>query len=678
MKFSNVAFLTLAALIAQDSMSEASSVAEARLSTPSGIIPETNPQIDPIETNASLPQPSVSTPEMFMVQEFSPSVSSSKTGEFIVASAVQPLSRSPQLSHSNQQKFNQVLSLTWLALLVETFSNRSSLSSNVNLATANTIIAQEITPDQPTDSQFNHTITLLNSLLIVAILSPVITMAFFWLLRRLVIREFVAEANRSLNRVDSLEQKITDSSEQSKQLAQELEAQIKVTQDSIDFLKREASASQASIEELKQLQLNLIQTLQKIKSEFQTKEQSNLIRFPLVNSQTISPRNSQVNLKNSSGFEEIFQLDSSTDFIADDYLKQGEALANENRYSEALTSFEKAIKMNPNLEEAWYNQGNILVRFSRYTEALKSYEKALEINSKKYEAWYNRGNVLVKLKRYSEALESYDRALSIQPKDDEAWHNRGVLLRKFKRYNEALDSYDKALEIQPNKYETWHNRGNVLGKLKRYSEAIISYDRAITIDAGKREVWLNRAVALCKLKHYDQAIASFEQAIGLDPTSPELWNMRASLLQQLGQYSEAIASFETAIQHKPDCYEAWLGKGSVLVQLKQYSEALSTYEKAISIQPEASEAWRHQGLLLEKLERYPDAIAAYDQAIKLQPNDAEAWRFRGALLSKLKNYQEAISSLGKAISIQKELRSVKIAATPEQQSLITSHQSPVI
>ncbi|MGB3190519.1 MAG: tetratricopeptide repeat protein [Limnoraphis sp.] len=670
MKLSNVAFLTLAALVAQDSVGEARSIPESLLSSSSGIIPAIDSKSDWIENLISQHIPSVSMPEMVMIQEFSPLRSQSTSDQgLILASAIQPLTPSNAFSQSNQQKLNQVLSRTWLALLVETFSDQNNLSSEVNLTLDDTNLAQKISPNDESESDFNRTITLLNSLLIIGILSPVITMAFFWLVRRLVIRELVTEANRGLNRVDGLEEQMAQSRHQSQQQAQQLEAQIKVTQDSINFLTQEASASQASIEELKQLQLNLIESLHKLKSDFKSKDHSNLIQFPGANnSHNNLPKRNQLNSNFPSEFDWSFQFNSSPDLIADDYLKQGEALNNDKRYSEALISFEKAAKMNPNLEEAWYNQGNILVRLNRYNEALKAYEKVVQIHPQKYEAWYNRGNVLVKLKRYSEALESYDHALAIQPNDDEAWHNRGALLRKFKRYDEALTSYDKALEIQPNKYETWHNRGNVLGKLKRYEEAIISYDRAITIDAGKREVWLNRAVALCKLKRYEQAIASFEQAIGLDPTSPELWNMRASLLHQLGRYSEAIDSFENAIEHQPNCYEAWLGKGSVLVQLKQYSEALETYEKAITIQPEASEAWRHKGLLFEKLEQYPDAIAAYDQAIKLQPNDAEAWRFRGALLSKLKNYQEAISSLGKAISIQKELRSVKITATTDPTS----------
>lgn len=664
MKLSNVTFLALAALVAQNSISEASSISEARLSTSSGIIPETDNKIDSIEAIASQQMPSVSTPEMLIVQEFSPSISQPTTGNhLIVASAVQPLPRSAQLSQFNQQKINSLFDNTWLALLVKTFSESDRpLSSNLHLATANATLSEQ--PTSQTDSEFNYTITLLNSLLIVVTLLPIVTMAFFWLVRRLIIRELVAEANRSLSQVDCLEEQIALSTEQSKLLAQELALQIQSAQESINFVKQEASASRTSIDQLHQLQLNSLQKIQKFHSDFNSREQSLLEKFNHHFS-----ANPQAKTPLPTDLDWDFQFSASPEFIADDYLKQGEALANENRYAEALALFEKAVKMNPGLDEAWYNQGNILVRFNRYNEALNAYEKVVQIQPKKSEAWYNRGNVLVKLKRYAEALESYDRSLQIQPNDDEAWHNRGALLRKFKRYDEALSSYDKALEIQPNKYETWHNRGNVLGKLQRYEEAIISYDRAITIDAGKREVWLNRAVALCKLKRYEQAIASFEQAIGLDPTSPELWNMRASLLQQLGQYSEAIASFETAIHHQPNCYEAWLGKGSVLVQIKQYSEALTAYEKAIELKPSASEVWRHQGLLLEKLEQYSEAIAAYDQAIKLEPNDAEAWRFRGALLSKLKNYQEAISSLGKAISIQKELRSIKTNTSPEQAAL---------
>ena len=664
MKFSNVAFLTLAALIAQDSMSEASSFPEVRLSNDSGLA-ATNSKIDQVTAHLLPAIPSVSLPEMFGVPEFSPSISPSISppagGENLLATgAVKPLISASKISPSSQQKLHRVLERTWLALLVETFSDRN-LSSEVNFANSNAAVAPEIGPSEETDSEFNRTITLLNTLLIIAILSPAITMAFFWLVRRLVIRELVTEANRNLNRVDSLEEKITESGEQFQHCSQELQEQIKAVQGAIDFLKQEASTSQVSLQELKDLQLNLLATLEKIESSVRPSQPSNLIPFPAQRADESNSKKAQFNPAFTPEIDWDFRLNYSADFIAEDYLRKGEVLAEERRYSEALAAFEKAVELNPNLEEAWYNKGNILVRMSRNTDALNAYEKLVKMHPEKSEVWYNRGNVLVKLKRYSEALESYDRALEIQPNDDEAWHNRGVLLRKFKRYGEALASYERALEIQPNKYETWHNRGNVLGKLKRYEEAIVSYDRAITIDAGKREVWLNRAVALCKLKRYEQAIASFEQAIGLDPTSAELWSMRGSLLQQLGQYSEAMDSFENAIQYKPNCYEAWLGKGSVLVELQQYLEALDAYEKAIELQPEASEAWRHRGQLLEKMERYSDAIAAYDQAIKLQPNDAEAWRFRGALLSKLKNYQEAISSLGKAISIQKELRSVKMA-----------------
>ena len=47
----------------------------------------------------------------------------------------------------------------------------------------------------------------------------------------------------------------------------------------------------------------------------------------------------------------------------------------------------------------------------RYDEALVAYDRALALEPELDNAWYGRGNVLRELKRYDEAIEAYDRAL---------------------------------------------------------------------------------------------------------------------------------------------------------------------------------------------------------------------------------------------------------------------------
>lgn len=80
--------------------------------------------------------------------------------------------------------------------------------------------------------------------------------------------------------------------------------------------------------------------------------------------------------------------------------------------------------------------------------AIASYDKALEIQPDLYEVWFNRANVLAKLERFDEAIFSYDKAVEIQPNFREAWHNRGNVLSHLERWEESNTSYEKAREIQ--------------------------------------------------------------------------------------------------------------------------------------------------------------------------------------------------------------------------------------
>jgi protein O-GlcNAc transferase len=55
--------------------------------------------------------------------------------------------------------------------------------------------------------------------------------------------------------------------------------------------------------------------------------------------------------------------------------------------AEAVYYYQKVVKINPNLAEAYYNLGNALKDQNRLTEALSSYQKALEINPDYAEAF---------------------------------------------------------------------------------------------------------------------------------------------------------------------------------------------------------------------------------------------------------------------------------------------------
>ena len=124
---------------------------------------------------------------------------------------------------------------------------------------------------------------------------------------------------------------------------------------------------------------------------------------------------------------------------------------NSGRYSDAVKSYDRAIEINPDFSEAWYNRGIALTELGRYTDAVTSYDKAVEINPDFPEAWYNRGIALTELGRYTDAVTSYDKAVEINPDFPEAWYNRGIALAELGRYTDAENSFEKGNELNRQK-----------------------------------------------------------------------------------------------------------------------------------------------------------------------------------------------------------------------------------
>ena len=160
-------------------------------------------------------------------------------------------------------------------------------------------------------------------------------------------------------------------------------------------------------------------------------------------------------------------------------------LAREQRNSDALAQFDKAVEIAPHFVEAFVNRGVVLLMMRRFEEALQSLDAALAIDPARFEGWNNRGNALSELGRHAEAVESYDKVLAARPNLFEALINRGNALSALRRTNEALASYEAALLVVPDAPDALNGRANALFELKRFDEAMVAYERLVARDPGR-------------------------------------------------------------------------------------------------------------------------------------------------------------------------------------------------
>jgi tetratricopeptide (TPR) repeat protein len=96
----------------------------------------------------------------------------------------------------------------------------------------------------------------------------------------------------------------------------------------------------------------------------------------------------------------------------------------------------------------WYSRGKMLTQKGHYEAALTSFDNALKIQPNEHQIWIYRGIVLTHLNHYESALVSFSKALEIMPSNREAWIFHGAVLTYLNRPHEAMKSYTTALSIQ--------------------------------------------------------------------------------------------------------------------------------------------------------------------------------------------------------------------------------------
>ena len=104
--------------------------------------------------------------------------------------------------------------------------------------------------------------------------------------------------------------------------------------------------------------------------------------------------------------------------------------------------------------ESKFNLGDALFKQQRYDEAIKSYESALplaENNLDKAKVHYNVGNSLLKSKKIKESIEEYKKSLKLNPDDQETKYNLSYALSQLKNQNNQKKQNDQNQKNDKNK-----------------------------------------------------------------------------------------------------------------------------------------------------------------------------------------------------------------------------------
>ena len=366
--------------------------------------------------------------------------------------------------------------------------------------------------------------------------------------------------------------------------------------------------------------------------------------------------------------------------LADLYFESGEYEQAIQTYLSAIALVsEDQISQPTGTANIFYNLGNSYLRAQQLEAAVSAYQQAVDMNPEMVSAWANMGTALLEMERLASAIAACQAALKAHTATLSLGKVSGVAPSELRRIEFTLKTAQdiKAGEYTMQAYRLWRqgfsagNRGDIRTALKLWEQAVALSPRYATAHE-------NLAWGYFNLKRFDNAIEAGKavQTIRPHPQVAQLITFASELkagkypfeAYQLweqgrragaaGNLEAAVALLSQAIAAGPEfaaAYNtlAWLYADKLGTNL---AEAEKLARRALELDPDATHINDTLGWILYKQGRYAEALTVFEQALAHAPNNAEYF-YHGSLAA-MKNGQtsQALEYLNRAVALDARIR----------------------
>ncbi len=368
------------------------------------------------------------------------------------------------------------------------------------------------------------------------------------------------------------------------------------------------------------------------------------------------------------------------------YLQLADLYFKRNEYESAIRTYLSAIGLISDGELAqptgmadiFYNLGNCYLSAQQLESAVSAYQQAVNINPEMANAWANMGTALLEMERLDVAISACQSALKAHTTALSLGKNPRVTPSELNIIGFTLKTAQdiKSGEYTMRAYRLWRqgmsaaNRGDTPTALKLWEQAVALSPRYAT--AHENLVWV-----YFNLQQFDAAIQAGKTVQTIRPNSQvvqlvafaselkaekypfrtyQLWEQgrRASAA---GNLEDAVALLSEAIATGPEfaaAYNtlAWLYADKLGTNL---AEAERLARRAYELDPDATHIYDTLGWILYKQERYGEALKAFEQVLARAPNNSE-YLYHGSLAAmKTGQSSQALEYLSQAIALNRRI-----------------------
>lgn len=261
--------------------------------------------------------------------------------------------------------------------------------------------------------------------------------------------------------------------------------------------------------------------------------------------------------------------------LAQEYNQQGVILYGKDKYTEALSYFEKAIAEDPYYTDSYINCAQVYIMMDQFEDALKSLDKVLMIDKKNGLAYFHKGNVELLKGDSDAARESYNKAVSLGYDNLQIYINLASDAEDRADFDTAISYYNKVIAIDRYNAYAKVRKMQILVDMKRLPEALTLCDSLIESNPDVFEGYHYKFAILCELEKYDEAEKVLERALTLFPDDEAFFYDKARLCHAQGRLEDALQIIDEKLEFNDNNRTALVTfKAEVLLALEKTEEAL--------------------------------------------------------------------------------------------------------
>jgi tetratricopeptide (TPR) repeat protein len=219
---------------------------------------------------------------------------------------------------------------------------------------------------------------------------------------------------------------------------------------------------------------------------------------------------------------------------------------------EALTTYQEALRLNPELQQANNALGDLYNELGKTNEAIAHYRAELKLREQPL-THENLGAILLKLGRTDEAMENYEAAARLDPADPRAHYLMAKALLRSGRSAEAVVQFREALGRDADNVQSLVYLARVLAadrdaRVRNGAEAIGLAERANLLTGDSQSFVLDTlAMAYAEVGRFAEAQQTLQHALDLakgtdDPGSIAAMQERLKIYQAGKPYRQDFSA----------------------------------------------------------------------------------------------------------------------------------------